>query len=245
MKKLDDKLYWRKRHAASKDLQASGVKSVSSKSNHYIYKMLAEQYKKLLEAIDLKNCKTVIDCGFGNGYFLDFFSEHYPGLEVYGVDISAAAKSKAKSAQNKRLFVADLTNLQLKRQFDIVHCFDVLYHILAEADYEKAIKNLCKISNKYVILHERFLRKSPLISSAHVQLRSADKTNKLLNDNGFFLYEEIPTHFLAMRLPIYRLNKFIPNLLYMIDAAIARTFKPPAQKFLGPHFIRVYKEADN
>jgi SAM-dependent methyltransferase len=242
-KKFDDKNYWKNRHSSVDTIKASGLKSVSVKANHYIYRILTEQYAKLLSKLDLKDVKTILDCGFGDGHFLQFFVENYSDKKLTGVDISQAAKEKIDFVPKKQLHVADLATLNLDKKFDLVHCFDVLYHVLDENDYRSSLENIAKHSNNYVILHEKFVRKSPRFSSAHVRFRRREYTNQILNSKGFYLHSEIPTHFLGVRFFSYRLNKLIPGILYKVDKYIADHFPEHLQEVLGTHTIRVYKKS--
>ena len=240
---VDDKQYWKTRHAQQANLKASGLKSVSLKANHYIYKILEDQYLKLLNSLDLSGVKSVLDCGFGNGYFIKFYRKHFPHLEIFGVDISKDAKDKIDFLPKNRLYTDDLATFSPKRKFDIVHSFDVMYHILDTDDYVKALSNIATLSNKYVILHERFLGRAPLVSSRHVRLRRAEFTDQILNSKGFFLQSEVPTHFIAVRLLTYKLNKLIPGLLYKIDRYISERAHPSTQETLASHYIRVYSRS--
>lgn len=237
---VDDKDYWQQRHSKTQNLKASGVKSVGVRSNQYIYKILAEQYLTLLKTLDLKDVKTVLDCGFGDGYFLKFYKTNLPDVDIYGVDISQDAKDKIDFIAKNRLYVSDLSNIKLEKQFNIVHCFDVLYHILSDRDYRQTLVNMTELSDRYIILHEKFILKSQLISSKHVYMRQAEHTNQILNSKGFYLSHDIPTHFFAMRMLTYKLNKIIPKTLYKIDNHIVNNFHPSAQARLGTHHIRVY-----
>jgi SAM-dependent methyltransferase len=237
---VNDKDYWRKRHAKTPSLKASGVKSVGVRSNQYVYKILADQYLKLLNGLDLKGVNSVLDCGFGDGYFLRFYQRHFPEFKIYGVDISEDAKKKIDFLAKDNLYTGDLTKFKSRRRFDIVHSFDVMYHILNSDDYTKTLNNMASLANRYIILHERFLEKAPLISSKHVRMRRSEFTNQVLNSREFFLSKEIPTHFLAMRLFTYKFNKVMPASLYKIDRYIAENIHPSAQEFLASHHIRVY-----
>ncbi|HET7529303.1 MAG TPA: class I SAM-dependent methyltransferase [Candidatus Saccharimonadales bacterium] len=240
---VDDKEYWKERHAKTANLKASGVKSVGVKSNEYIYRILADQYLKLLRSLDLKDVKTVLDCGFGDGYFLRFYQSYFPQFNIFGVDISADAKNKIDFVAKSKLYTSDLTKFNSKKKFDIVHSFDVMYHILKSEDYVKTLNNMANLSNKYIILHERFLTRAPLVSSKHVRMRRSEFTNQVLNSKGFYLHEEIPTHFLAMRMFTYKFNKVMPHSLYRLDKFIADNIHPSAQEFLASHHIRVYARA--
>lgn len=239
---VDDRQYWKDRHAQQPDLKASGLKSVGLKANKYIYKILEEQYLKLLRGLDLSNVESVLDGGFGDGYFLRFYQKNFPHLKIFGVDISKDARAKIDFLPKNRLYTSDLSSFSPKQRFDLVHSFDVMYHILDTGDYVRSLSNMASLSNKYVILHERFLKRAPLISSKHVRLRRSEFTNQILNSAGFFLIAEIPTHFFAARLLTYKLNKIIPVTLYKIDRYISERIHPSAQEFLASHHIRVYSK---
>ena len=239
---MDDKKYWKERHSKTSNLKASGIKSIGVKSNEYIYKILAEQYLDLLHELDLRGVRTMLDCGFGDGYFLRFYKENFPEIEIFGVDISKDAKKKINFIKSGNLYVSDLAKFESERRYDIVHCFDVLYHILKDDDYVNSLANMASLSNKYVILHERFLNRTPFVTSKHVRLRRSEFTNQILNANGFFLTHEAPTHFIASRLLTYRLNKIMPRLLYKIDRHIAKRFRSSTRGILASHYIRVYSK---
>lgn len=242
-KKVDDKSYWKQRHVERDDISASGHKSLDVKSNRYLYKILLEQYRRLLKQIDFKSQQSVIDCGFGDGIFLKFFSKNYPEVKLYGVDISEVAKSKIDFLPKSRLLISDLSQFKPAQQYDVAHCFDVLYHILDDKDYEASLTNIAKSAKNYVILHERFLRHTPIFMSPHVNLRPVSITDSILSDNGFELASTAPTHFLAMRILTYRLNQSLSKQLYQIDNFIATRLPRSLQNALASHHIRVYRRA--
>lgn len=244
-KHFDDKSYWKERHAQVGSLRASGLRSVSLKANYYIYKMLANQYLKLLDAINIDSVDTILDCGYGDGYFLDFFRENFPTKALWGIDISEESRKKIKQEHDKKnLYAGDLTNFDLKRKFNLVHSFDVLYHILDEADYRNALENIASHSDQYVILHERFFTRIPIISCSHIRFRRAEVTDQILNSKGFFLYSEIPSHFFGARMLSSFVYRLLPSLLYKVDNRIANNFPNHLQEALSSHSIRVYKKAE-
>jgi SAM-dependent methyltransferase len=242
-KRIDDKKYWKNRHNEVNSLEASGLQAVGLRANYYIYKILAEQYLRLLNTLDTKNIKSVLDCGYGDGYFLEFYRHNFPKIALDGIDISSDAKKKINFMEKSRLHVGDLSNFSLRKKFDIVHSFDVLYHVLDDQDYFDSLNNMTKHSNKYIILHERFFDKTPIITSKHVKMRRRDITDQFLNTHGFHLVAEMPTHFIGMRIPTFKLNAIIPKTLYRIDSFIANNFSRSFQDRLCSHKVRVYEKA--
>lgn len=240
-KKFNDKEYWKKRHS-KEDIKAVGQKSISVKGNHHIYLFLQEQYEKLLSEINMNEVKSFFDCGFGDGYFLKYYSKKFPHIKLSGIDISTDAKIKVDFIDSKFLFVGDLATMETTKKYDIVQSFDVLYHILNDSDHYESLVNMSKISSRYIILHERFSAKTSLTDFGHERTRRSEYTNQILNSQGFYLYREIPSHFFAIRLFTYRLNSYIPGLLYKIDKYIANNLHDSRQEYLASHFIRIYKK---
>lgn len=240
---IDDKAYWESRHNKVHDLKAPGLRSVSDKANQYIYKSVISRYEKLLTELDLKDCKSLFDAGYGDGKFLKSFNNKYPDLELHGVDISIDAKNKVNISglEKSHLQVGNLSDESIfQRKYDIVHCFDVLYHILDDHEFEQAITNLCKSTDKYLIIHDKFVKRPQIFSKPHVRMRTGSIYEKMLKDNGFTLNTEISTHIFAMRGFTYLLNRYFAKELYEIDRYLFGHLSKAIALKLGTHFIRVY-----
>ena len=66
---------------------------------------------KVLHSLEIDSLKSVIDCGFGDGYFLDFFQTNFSEWDVFGLDISENAINKVSTFfENRKLRVIDLTS---------------------------------------------------------------------------------------------------------------------------------------
>ena len=241
-KQINDKAYWKKRHKTDKKKTASGLRGTGKHGSDYIYRMVQDQYQKALKQINIREQKEVFDAGYGNGYFLRFFKRNYNHLNLFGIDISKDARKSIDFLPKKNLYIGDLSKFKINRQFDIVHCFDVLYHIINDMDFNNALVNLTKISRNYVIIHDRFLNKIGIISSKHVRMRRSEVYNQILNSQKFYLHSEIPTHYFAMKFLTYKLNAIIPKPLYRIDKYISENLSQSTQERLASHWIRIYKK---
>ena len=104
--------------------------------------------------------KKVIDVGCGIGDFTIDLTNRFSSLDkILGVDFLAEtleiARKNARDLKKVTFEEKNLLNLDYdERSFDVSICVNVFHHIHRK-DQEKAVKELSKISDKYVILEIR------------------------------------------------------------------------------------------
>jgi 2-polyprenyl-3-methyl-5-hydroxy-6-metoxy-1,4-benzoquinol methylase len=243
---MDDRFdggeYWKNRHSDVRfrgTLSSVGSKSYSTRANYFSYRIVLEQYDKILTKLALEKNTRFLDAGAGIGIFSQFLYER--GFDVTAFDVSAVALDQI-SNPNIRKAVGTLTRLDFDGgSFDVVHCFDVLYHIIDDEDWKAALSWLCACSRKHLILHERFMSFPQLVSSRHVKQRTRRETFEILAEHGFFEILSIPTHLVAMRLPTYRVSRFAPEFFYFVDRYGLNFIEETRFRFLGSHHIKVFE----
>lgn len=100
--------------------------------NYLVVRKLIKKYKN--------GAKRVLDLGSGNGYLCEFFN---PSSYV-GVEIGPGLVREAKEKYPKYHFqTGDITNLNLKKKFDLVLVIGVIHH-LSNQDFGKALKTISK-----------------------------------------------------------------------------------------------------
>lgn len=117
---------------------------------------------KFLEKITRNSSELsrIIDLGCGIGDFTIDLAKRYPQFkEIVGIDFLDEAielsKKYEEKFENVKFMKKDLLNLPFKdRSYDISVCINVLHHI-HKTDFEKALKELARISDKYLILEIR------------------------------------------------------------------------------------------
>ena len=240
--RFDAEQYWKNRHSDVRfrgALASVGCKSWPARANYFSYRIVLEQYGKILTKLALDQGARFLDAGAGIGIFSQFLCER--GFDVTALDISAVALERI-SNPNIRKVVGTLTRLDFEAgSFEAVHCFDVLYHITDDEDWKAALSGLCKSSCRYLILHERFMNFRPLVRSRHVKQRSRRQTFETLAEQGFFEILSIPTHLVAMRLPTYRVSKLAPEFFYDVDRHLLNLIEETGFHFLGSHHIKVFE----
>jgi len=235
---IDDKAYWIERHKKERNnYSAVGQKNYSNRSNYYIYKILKEQYVHVLNQIEFPDNKTALDAGAGIGIFSNLLYNY--GFKVTSTDISKEALDKIDNKKTRK-YCTSISNLDFTNEFDLVHCFDVLYHILNDDEWESSLINLCRASKSYLALHERFFKKKPIITSPHLNVRTYGQILSIINKNNLHEFISIPTHFLSLRILTYRISKFFPKLFYIIDKKSLNLLYKHNLNHYGSHFIKIF-----
>lgn len=241
----NDHEYWESRHIKEgRSLRSVGQRSYSEKANYYIYKILTKQYSLLLKKIIKPNMKF-LDAGSGIGYFTAFLLSK--GVAVDACDISSEALAILKQDNPEaRVICSSLSELDERKKYDAVHCFDVLYHIIDDKEWEASLKKFSLISKKYIILHQRFTNRKPVIISSHIKYRSYREITGRLESLGFREYLSIPTHFMSQRLLTYRVSKYFPKAFYKLDKLFLNlAYKSKSNlinNMIGSHHIKVFKK---
>lgn len=90
----------------------------------------------------------VLDIGSGTGHWLRFW-DSLSANSVTGIEISETAfdnlQKKFKAHENIRIILGDVSseNFSLDKNFDVINAIGVMFHIVDDGLWERAIKNLC------------------------------------------------------------------------------------------------------
>ena len=138
------KEYWQRRLGAHFSLSAAGHQGFSERYNRYLYKLKKRSLEKALQRYEIKaGGQRVLDIGCGSGFFVDYYIQKK--AIVTGIDITdISVRNLSAKFPSCRFFEADIgaPDTGLKETFDIVNVFDVLYHIVDDNAFERAIRNI-------------------------------------------------------------------------------------------------------
>lgn len=110
-----------------------------------------ERIREISEMIP-DDVKSLADIGCGNGMFLNFLKSSSRIKDLIGIDFSEIALRGVKTEKK----VGSITEIPLeKKSYDAVSALEVLEH-LNEKDLEKARKELCRVSSKYILVSTPF-----------------------------------------------------------------------------------------
>jgi SAM-dependent methyltransferase len=137
--------------------------------------------------------QSILDVGCGGGIFINHLHSSVNFRRIVGTDRSATALKYV----NTEKVNADINALPFKNdEFDLVTCLEVIEH-LPYFKYEKALEELCRVSNKYILISVPYnqnllssLCQCPICftkfnPSFHMRSYNTAKLQNLLNNYGF------------------------------------------------------------
>jgi ubiquinone/menaquinone biosynthesis C-methylase UbiE len=211
-----------------------------------MYSKVQKRLLYMLEKLHFEKNLKILDCGCGKGQYVNFLYEN--GFKnLSGIDISDTAIDKIKKQYNSSNFIegniCKLDKYYSNNSFDVVVCFDVLYHLTNDQDFIQTLNNICNISTKYIILHGLFPKKLPMISCVHVKARPDKEYQDILIKNNFKEILSVPTHIITHKLLFIRLNKYFPRILNSIDIFLYNLlFKKLSIKNISSYQLKVFEK---
>jgi SAM-dependent methyltransferase len=158
----------------------------------------------------------VLDVGCGSGYFVRWYLEQ--GARVTGIDISAAAIENLRKAHPGEFHVMDLAASQSAPlgRFGIVNVWDVMYHIVDDAAFERALRFIAAnvAEGGMLLITDRLGASADVRLAEHVRMRSLPTYRRILSECGL---EPVGQQFL------YRwLNRYVS--VPVLDSQLGRFY---------------------
>ena len=180
--------YWEMRLQMRPDVGGTGHRAFSMKYNEYMYLVATENMQRGLKraGVEVKG-KRVLDAGAGLGYFVRRFIE-WGAAEVTGLDLTDFSVQNLSQMFPEQKFVrADLSepNLPLPGNYDLVTAISMLFHIVEDDKFERAVTNLCQQTKPggHLLLVDTFY-KPIVVSAGHANPRPLEKYIPILERNG-------------------------------------------------------------
>lgn len=214
MNLFQPKEYWEKRLKQKYTLQGVGFTKLGWYYNFWLYKIRkAVFFKQIKPLIHKKHYSSVLDIGSGTGFYIPLWqSLNIKKITASDITDYAVAKIKEKYpfADSIPLDVGvQINSTMKKKRYTIISAFDILFHIVDNAKYEKAIKNIHQLleTNGLFIFTENLVEGDP-DNKTHYISRNFEYIEKLLQKTGFKIIKKQPV-FIIMNNPIAMKNSFI------------------------------------
>ena len=202
MVKFNAKDYWEKRLEKNWGLHGVGCIGYGHYYNNWLYYIRERVFNNHISALnlDFEQIK-VLDIGSGTGFYLDVWKSL--GVKsITGSDITSIAIDRLKKLYPEFSIVqldigSLLTGQEFESQFDVITAFDVLFHIVDDDNFRRAIFNISQLlaPGGYFIFSDNFIH-GKTIRSLHIVSRSVEEINSLLKEAGFRIIKRAPMFFL-------------------------------------------------
>jgi 2-polyprenyl-3-methyl-5-hydroxy-6-metoxy-1,4-benzoquinol methylase len=229
MTEFNAKNYWETRLRDNFGLHGVGCIGWGPYYNNWLYKIRRIVFLHLVKFIELDIASAdVLDIGSGSGFYIDRWQE-VAAKTITGADLTSIAvqelRNKYPSDAFHQIDIGDEVSALRGQQFDIVSCFDVLFHIVDDNKYQKAIENIYSLLKpggyfafSDVLLHGETRRYK------HVVWRSQREVQNSLQQAGFKVIREHPM-FVLMNEPVNSDNRAL-GFFWRTTKRVIIKFKP-------------------
>jgi SAM-dependent methyltransferase len=205
MSDFDARTYWEERLSGNYSLRGVGHFRLGQQFNNWIYRMRKDVFLRRMRATGLDfSGFEVLDVGAGTGFYVDRWTD-LGVRDLVGLDLTEAATAALRERYPAYTFhQADIggdLDVLRGRTFDAVSCFDVLFHIVDDDRFERAIENIgsvLKPDGMFVFsdgfVHPEFMERS--IQVPHRVSRPLDYVEGVLKRTGFQIVERRPMLYL-------------------------------------------------
>jgi 2-polyprenyl-3-methyl-5-hydroxy-6-metoxy-1,4-benzoquinol methylase len=218
LSRVEARNYWIQRHVVYlSDWKSTGFLGGSEAVNRAFYKCRLEALKKILRHKNVNLAgKCVLDVGCGLGAFAQYY--HACGAQVFGIDISPDAIAYCNNQRIGTFVEGDAASAATKfnRTFDLIHCFDVLYHLTDEQGWRATLEAFAQVSHPGTIwVFTEFRVYKTRTAAPHMVKRSTDTYRTELALYGRQIVEETPLYWLYSAWPW--LGQRIPSLISKVE----------------------------
>lgn len=224
--------YWGGRLHERSPLEATGTRPFCARYQQYLYRLKEAAIMRVLRPVRARvRGASVLNVGCGWGYFEPFFAR-LGAAEVAGADFVASAIEQLKARRPEfEYHCADLTGelpeSLRERRFDLVTALDVLYHIVDDAAFERALANLCTLCRPgglFLWTDAPYRRNDP--TQPHCRYRDLGAYRRVFERHGVEPMRSAPMYHLYDQYAWYsegaaRHPRVWYSLMYTFDRAMA------------------------
>lgn len=213
--------FWEQRLREQFDLRGTGEIGMSVAYNRACYALRLRVLERALRDAGMDpSGRRVLDVGCGTGFFTEYYLRR--GAQVTGIDIAPASIARMRERFPGASFVeADVSQTTLLGTYDLVNSFDVFFHIVDDARWEAALRNVCGAlaAGGMLVYTDVFVAGNGL--AEHNRTRPLERHRAVLEANRMEVVSLRPTHVLLNRpLGVFRFLNRWPGLLYAADRAL-------------------------
>jgi SAM-dependent methyltransferase len=227
--------WWEARHRDHRGFDAVGYAGAGETYNAWLYRLRRRIFRRYVAPLARPE-SSVLDVASGTGFYLERWKEAGVG-SVVGSDVSETAIRRLRADfPGTRFDRFDISGppLELPQgQFEIVSAFDVLFHLIDDDSYRRALGNLALLvpPGGLLAISENFRRQGPRRFASVQVNREEGEILGALNDAGFEVMERHPM-FVVMNAPACGGGPLLHSWWQWAHRQL--TTRPRAGAILGP-----------
>jgi SAM-dependent methyltransferase len=243
---FDPAAYWETRLSERYTLGATGWSGLGEAFNRWSYATRSRVFRRVVSKVlgEVQGLE-IMDVGSGTGFYLAEW-QRLGATDLSGSDLTMAAverlSTRFPAATIRQVDIGAEPDLSLAGKYDVVSIIDVLYHIVDDERYRRAMGSLAAMlkSGGTLIFSENFVRRRQ--TGRHQVSRTVEDVDELLRSAGLAPVGRWPMFFL-MNTPVCSDSKLLHGwwglvmkiaprhevlgwllgaLLFPIDVALAR-----------------------
>jgi SAM-dependent methyltransferase len=224
-KRGEIKDYWEKRLNDNYGLHGTGFIGLGKKYNSWMYKVRKHVFLKKLSLLNVEYDNIeVLDVGSGTGFYIRIWNE-LGVKKVVGCDLTTVAvKNLITSFPKNNFLELDISNevIPISEKFDIISAFDMLFHIVDDDKYSKAMANIHGLlkTDGLFIFSENFIHQNPK-NNRYQTSRSLNEIELIIKRCGFKILNRSPMFFF-MNAPVDSNNVFFKKSWRLITKVVQK-----------------------
>lgn len=229
---FDPEEYWEGMHRENRGFAAVGFAGLGVGFNKWMYRVRSVVVRRALRRAALSvEGASVLDIGAGSGFYVRTWLK-LGADPVTGIDLSEAAvealRREFPTAEFVRDDIANPSQATRSNRYDLVSAFDVLFHIVDDERFVRAIDNIAELTEPggHLLLSDNFLH-GPTIRGRHQVSRSLQEIDDALSAAGFETVARLPMFFL-MNTPIDSRSRFLRSTWWVVSSICYRSHRAGA-----------------
>jgi SAM-dependent methyltransferase len=203
---FDEKVYWSTRLEKAFSLDGAGWHGLGEGFNRWAYKVRRRSFLRAVRsALPATAADQVLDVGSGTGFYVNLWRQ-LGARHVTGSDLTEVAVDRLRVGYPQDRFIqlditSELNDVDVAR-FDAVSAMDVLFHVVDDARYASAMRNLGRLVRPGgVLLFSENLVHGVWLRGEHQVSRDIDWIYSQVRDAGLEVVSRRPM-FVLMNTPI-------------------------------------------
>lgn len=230
MSNFNPKEYWDSRLSKEYSLKGVGDIGLPFSYSKFLYKVRESAFRYAMKSslfLIKDGVNSVLDVGSGTGFYIEQWKKQGVS-EIFGSDITDIAVSNLRKKYSEYQFIKQDIGSHLRpnmfgRKFDVVTAFDMLFHIVDDDSYKKAIENFSLlVKDGGILIFSDNLSPLKKIVLEHQVSRTEKEVFGLLRKNGFEIIRIIPM-FVFMNDPVRSKSRILRKFFSIVYRMSSRS----------------------